>query len=77
MTAWRGSSPGTRPKVGANGGGEYGPYRQSERGHLYKEYVQRLLDTGRAYEKDGAIWFKPSASGTRRSTNTGRRPSPR
>lgn len=45
----------------ANGVGErgdYGPYRQSQRGALYEEYKQKLLANGRAYEKDGAIWFK-------------------
>jgi glutamyl-tRNA synthetase len=39
-------------------GGDFGPYRQSERGLIYREYLQRLLTSGRAYEKDGAIWFK-------------------
>ena len=29
--------------------GGFGPYRQSERGDLYREHVQRLLDDGRAY----------------------------
>ncbi|HLP24088.1 MAG TPA: glutamate--tRNA ligase family protein, partial [Acidobacteriota bacterium] len=38
--------------------GDYGPYRQSQRGALYEEYKQKLLANGRAYEKDGAIWFK-------------------
>jgi glutamyl-tRNA synthetase len=38
--------------------GNFGPYRQSERSGLYQEYLQRLRDSGRAYEKDGAIWFK-------------------
>jgi nondiscriminating glutamyl-tRNA synthetase len=38
--------------------GTFGPYRQSQRGGIYKEYLQKLLDAGRAYEKDGAIWFK-------------------
>ncbi len=38
--------------------GSYGPYRQSQRGKIYEEYKQKLLATGRAYEKDGAIWFK-------------------
>ena len=56
--AWLGLNWDEGPQAGANGGGEFGPYRQSERGPLYKEYVQRLLDAGRAYEKDGAIWFK-------------------
>lgn len=31
-------------------GGEYGPYRQSERFHIYKSYVQTLLDRGKAYK---------------------------
>ena len=30
-------------------GGDYGPYRQSERKHIYKDYVQKLLDSGKAY----------------------------
>ncbi len=56
--AWLGLNWDEGPKVGANGGGDFGPYRQSERGAIYKEYVDRLLANGRAYEKDGAIWFK-------------------
>ena len=38
--------------------GNFGPYRQSQRSALYLDYKNRLLDSGRAYEKDGAIWFK-------------------
>ena len=38
--------------------GDFGPYRQSQRADIYKQYLQKLLDAGRAYEKDGAIWFK-------------------
>ena len=34
---------------GVNIGGSYGPYRQSERKHIYKEFVQQLLDQGHAY----------------------------
>lgn len=30
-------------------GGPYGPYRQSERKEIYKEYVQQLLDKGHAF----------------------------
>ncbi len=30
-------------------GGEHGPYRQSERRAIYKKYVDRLLDSGKAY----------------------------
>lgn len=51
---WLGMNWDEGPKVG----GPYGPYRQSERGAIYKEYVDKLLAAGRAYEKDGAIWFK-------------------
>src|SRR5688572_24106974 len=39
-------------------GGAFGPYRQSERGAIYREYLERLLSSGRAYEKDGAVWLK-------------------
>jgi len=38
--------------------GSFGPYRQSQRGDIYQRYKQKLIDGGRAYEKDGAIWFK-------------------
>ena len=34
---------------GVSFGGEYGPYRQSERREIYKEYVQQLLSAGKAY----------------------------
>ena len=34
---------------GVSFGGNYGPYRQSERRSIYKEYVQLLLDNGKAY----------------------------
>ena len=43
---------------GPDKGGEFGPYRQSERMDLYKKYAQQLLDEGKAYEKDGAVFFK-------------------
>ncbi|MBB5020917.1 glutamate--tRNA ligase [Desulfurispira natronophila] len=29
--------------------GDYGPYRQSERGEIYQQYAQRLLDNEKAY----------------------------
>ena len=35
---------------GPDVGGPYGPYRQSERTEIYREYVQRLLDNGTAYK---------------------------
>src|SRR5690606_26248136 len=30
-------------------GGNYGPYRQSDRLAVYKEWAQKLIDSGRAY----------------------------
>jgi glutamyl/glutaminyl-tRNA synthetase len=41
-------------------GGAYGPYRQSERAAVYREYLERLKASGRTYEKDGALLFKIS-----------------
>ena len=34
---------------GVSFGGNYGPYRQSERRDIYKKYVKQLLDAGSAY----------------------------
>ena len=34
---------------GVSIGGNYGPYRQSERRKIYKRYVQQLLEDGKAY----------------------------
>lgn len=34
---------------GVGFGGQFGPYRQSERREIYKKYVQILLDKGKAY----------------------------
>lgn len=45
---------------GPDVGGPYGPYFQSQRGDIYKEYLKKVLDSGHAYEKDGAIWLKVS-----------------
>src|SRR5882757_1577219 len=56
--AWLGLNWDEGPQVGGNGGGDLGPYRQSERSAIYRAYVDQLLGAGRAYEKDGAIWFK-------------------
>lgn len=55
---WLGLNWDEGPRYGNNGGGDFGPYRQSERSEIYRQYVQRLMDAGRAYEKDGAVWFK-------------------
>ncbi len=34
---------------GPDVGGPYGPYRQSERKDIYREYAQKLIDSGHAY----------------------------
>ena len=43
---WLGLDWDEGPEVG----GSYGPYRQSERGEIYTDVVQRLLAAGEAYE---------------------------
>ncbi len=55
---WLGMDWDEGPRFRDNGGGDYGPYLQSQRGDKYKEYLQKLRDAGRAYDKDGAVWFK-------------------
>ena len=40
---------GLEPDESTISGGEYGPYRQSERKHLYKEYAEQLINNGYAY----------------------------
>lgn len=42
---WLGLDWDEGPKIG----GEYGPYFQSERRHLYREWAERLLSEGKAY----------------------------
>jgi glutamyl/glutaminyl-tRNA synthetase len=39
-------------------GGAHGPYRQSERAAIYAAHVEQLRANGRAYEQDGATWFR-------------------
>lgn len=51
---WLGLNWDEGPQVG----GDFGPYRQSERAHIYREHLEKLHAAGRTYEKDGAIWFK-------------------
>ncbi|MEA2785552.1 MAG: nondiscriminating glutamyl-tRNA synthetase [Candidatus Eremiobacteraeota bacterium] len=50
---WLGLDWDEGPDTGATA-----PYRRSERGALYAAEVQRLLDGGSAYERDGALWFR-------------------
>ncbi|MCD6415600.1 MAG: glutamate--tRNA ligase [Planctomycetes bacterium] len=40
---------GLRWDEGPDIGGPHGPYRQSERGDIYREHAQRLLDSGAVY----------------------------
>lgn len=55
---------GLKYDEGPDIGGEYGPYRQSERVDLYKKYAKQLQDQGLAYKKEGAIWLKISQGKT-------------
>ena len=43
---WLGMDWDEGPEVG----GPYGPYRQSERGNIYRVIVQKLVDAGHVYE---------------------------
>ncbi|KAJ8491140.1 hypothetical protein OPV22_012861 [Ensete ventricosum] len=43
--SWLGLNWDEGPSVG----GDYGPYRQSERNSLYKEYAEKLLESGAVY----------------------------
>jgi len=52
--SWLGLNWDEGPRVG----GPYGPYRQSERSEIYREYLEKLKAAGRTYEKDGAVWFR-------------------
>jgi glutamyl-tRNA synthetase len=40
---------GLIPDEGPGFGGEFGPYRQSERKDIYLEHAKRLVDSGKAY----------------------------
>ncbi|MCC5918690.1 MAG: glutamate--tRNA ligase [Cryomorphaceae bacterium] len=40
---------GITPDEGPHAGGEYGPYRQSERKEIYREYADMLVEKGYAY----------------------------
>ena len=57
-------------EIGGNGGGVGGPYSQSRRLDIYNEYIERLLESGRAYK-----CFKTSedlAADRRRAREQGR-----
>lgn len=48
---------------GPKEGGEFGPYRQSERLDIYKTHAQDLVKKELAYEDEGAIRFKTTKMG--------------
>jgi glutamyl-tRNA synthetase len=43
---------------GPHGGGEFGPYLQSERTELYERYLKKLQDAGHIFEDQGAMRFR-------------------
>lgn len=43
------SKLGLLGEEGVNLGGKFGPYRQSERAEIYKEYLEKILESGHAY----------------------------
>ncbi len=40
---------GIQPDEGPHAGGDYAPYRQSERQHIYRKYAEQLIASGHAY----------------------------
>ena len=42
---WSGLVPDEGPSIG----GEYGPYRQSERKNIYRDHIEMLIEKGKAY----------------------------
>ena len=55
---WLGMDADEGPQPDGSIKGDKGPYFQSQRGEIYKKYVDRLLAEGKAYESDGAIRFR-------------------
>lgn len=51
---WLGLDWDEGPEVG----GPCGPYFQSERSAIYREFLGRLERSGRVYEKEGAVYFR-------------------
>ena len=43
---------------GPDKGGDYGPYRQSQRLELYRRYAEQLVDEGKAYRDGDAVLFR-------------------
>ncbi|GAC1585991.1 MAG: glutamate--tRNA ligase [Candidatus Elarobacter sp.] len=42
---------------GPDTGGDVAPYRRSERAPVHRDHLGRLLASGAAYEREGAVWF--------------------
>jgi len=55
---WLGMNVDEGPQPDGTVKGDKGPYYQSQRGDIYKKYVDRLLSEGKAYESEGAIRFR-------------------
>ena len=55
---WLGLNWDEGPQPGGAVKGDRGPYFQSQRGAIYRRYVDRLLTEGKAYEADGAVKFR-------------------
>lgn len=53
---WLGLNWDEGPQVGGNAG----PYFQSQREAIYKDFLEKLRDSGRAYDKEGAVYFRVS-----------------
>ena len=48
---------------GPNIGGDFGPYRQSERLEIYEKYAKELVKKGTAFVDEGAVRFKTKKTG--------------
>ncbi len=55
---WLGMNWDEGPQPGGSVKGDQGPYFQSQRGDIYKRYVDKLLSEGKAYEFEGAVKFR-------------------
>lgn len=55
---WLGLDWDEGPDADGSVKGNYGPYFQSQRGEIYRRYIDRLLNEGKAYEDEGAIKFR-------------------
>lgn len=55
---WLGLDWDEGPQLDGTTKGPHAPYFQSQRGDIYKKYVNRLLEEGKAYMEEGAIKFR-------------------